>query len=164
MATSIDKRETAGIHPVVDEMPPMSLTTKGIPADEHVVLTPQVEPRDQLMDARRQAALWYGLTCLVPFALSLVLPWLVWQLAASVLSPWVEVTVLLLAGWLPFSAGVAGRAKSASVCGESPAAAPWGQSTAWLAWFLGAWGVFATGFVICVIGFDLLLGGIQVTL
>jgi len=164
MATSIDKRETSGIHPVVNDIPPMRVTAEGIPAREHVVLPYQDEPRDQLPVAARRAALWYGLTCLVPFALSLVLPWLVWQIAASALSPWVQVTVLLLAGWLPFFAGVAGRAKSASVCGRSPAAAPWSQLTAWLAWFLGAWGVFATVFVITVIGLDLLLGGIQVTL
>ena len=103
---------------------------------------PRVEPLSSKEVARR-----FLLACVLPFALSLLLPYLVGQWADPQMSAVGWLGWLLLAGWGPYLVGLAGLA----IVGEyrvepvdQPRADGWEKLAGVLAWALGIWGLLAT--------------------
>jgi hypothetical protein len=93
---------------------------------------------------------WYVLSCLLPFGLSLVLPFIVWQstsarMSASRLGD--LVLGLLCAGWVPYLIGLVGRTVTSSVFVASPASEQWRTPTMALARVVGVCGVAASLFL-----------------
>ena len=103
--------------------------------------------------SNRRVNAWYVLSCLLPFGLSLALPFIVWQSASARMSASQLddlVLGLLCAGWLPYLIGLVGRTVTSSVFDASPASEPWRTPTLVLAWVVGVWGVVASFFLMII--------------
>ena len=123
-------------------------------------------PRQSPIAARThtwaKVSLLYLWNCILPFALSLLLPYLVGQWADPQMSTAGWAFWLLLAGWGPYAVGIAGKSelRKGRVEADDQHGTDGWDNLAWLlAWVLGIWGGLATVGLVMAIGLARALGG-----
>jgi hypothetical protein len=105
-------------------------------------------PAPSLEDpARERVDEWYPLRCMLPFGLSLVVPWMFMALLSH--TDWVSYWIFVATGWLPWLAGAVGTVVGASRFGElrtahAAGARPWHAVAITLMIVLAGWGLLCS--------------------